>query len=1325
MEGSQAGIKLEGSKNWNVWKFQTMVVLRGHGLLDVVEGREVKPEAAGTAAEAWASKDAKAQTFLVTRMTEEVMLHIITCSSSADMWKKLASVYEQKTETSVHIVQQRFFQYKYEEGIEMAVFLSKVQEMKNQLKQMNEDISDKLVITKVLMSLPEDFSHFISAWESAPDDKQTYDNLVARLLVEEERIKEKRSESNQSSAFMAKRFDKKSVKCYRCNKLGHFQSECHSKVDNQNSASSSVNNRHQNFNNSNRKCFYCNKVGHFKSECRFNKNKNNGNAFVVQETFNEHFQQSQWLVDSGASEHMCCDRELFSSYSTLSQKSVIVGNGTAISALGRGQVAAQVFNGSEWIDTTIDNVLFVPVLKTNLFSVNRAADRGYVMLTDDSGCKFYKQKQVCAIANRVGNMYYMDLRYKNSAANVTQVKSELYEWHERLVHQNMQYVKTVLAKNNIQVQDSDVDQCQGCLEGKIHKLPFSTSETKTSRTCELIHADTCGPMEETSVGGSRYFVILKDDYSNYRSVYFVKGKDEVKKCIEDFINQSQNITGNKVKTFRSDNGLEFVNKEVKQLFQLHGIVHQTTVPYTPEQNGKAERENRTLVEAARTMLYSKDMPKKLWAEAINTAAYVLNRTGKSNEPGKTPFETWTKETFDINTLKIFGTPVFVHIPKEKRRKWDSKGEKGVMVGYGQHVKGYRIYFPNKNDVETKRDVVFIEQKERTEVPEEREPLVSLDVEAGMPEPSYEGHVNEECAVIQQNVQDINVGSDDRLLPGESSDSEYEPCATSEESAEEVAERPYQEVRRGQRTRKPNPRYMCNNVTTETEYPSTYQEAMRRKDASKWEEAVKRELDTLKENETWTICEGHDGHNSVSCKWVFKVKNCNNLTQYKARLVARGFEQNDMFNLGEIYAPVAKMSTFRLFIAVATNMNLPIYQMDVTGAFLYGDIDEDVFIKLPEGAYSNENERIVKLNKSLYGLKKSPKYWNEKFNSVITKEGFASSKCDSCFYSRCNSNSQTYVLLYVDDILIFGNDEKQICDLKSKLNKEFKMKDLGLVSNFLGINVKQDLENNITTLDQKEYLENVLKRFDMQDCKPMSTPMDPNSTEIFKNCKLDKNSENLCRQIIGCLMYAVCGTRPDLCVALSILSRYQNRADNVLLTALKRVLRYVKHTLSYKIEYVCSGETLVGWVDADWASDVEDRKSTTGYVFFYKNCLVSWSSKKQCSVSLSSTESEYVAMSVAASEACWLINMLDDFNIKNVCPLNIMCDNQSAMMAASSDSIKRLKHVDIRFHFVKELVKREKLKLMYVKSEDQIADMFTKPLRKESLLKFCFMCGLKN
>lgn len=251
------------------------------------------------------------------------------------------------------------------------------------------------------------------------------------------------------------------------------------------------------------------------------------------------------------------------------------------------------------------------------------------------------------------------------------------------------------------------------------KLPFSASETKTTRTCERIHADTCGPMEVPSVGGSRYFVIMKDDYSNFRSVYCVKGKDEVKKCIENFLNRAENITNNKVLYFKSDNGLEFMNKAVQDLFSKRGIIHQTTVPYTAEQNGKAEREIRILCEAARTMLCAEGLPKKLWAEAVQTAAYVLNRTGNSNEVGKTPYETWTNKHYDINNLKVFDTPVYVHIPKEKRTKWDSKGEKGIMVG--EEVKGYRVFFEKYNNFESKRDVVFLP-------PVQKENIVRLDYE---------------------------------------------------------------------------------------------------------------------------------------------------------------------------------------------------------------------------------------------------------------------------------------------------------------------------------------------------------------------------------------------------------------------------------------------------------------------------------------------------------------------------------------------------------------------------------------------------------------------
>ncbi|CAG9571437.1 unnamed protein product [Danaus chrysippus] len=441
-----------------------------------------------------------------------------------------------------------------------------MQELQCQLKQMGEEISEKLIITKILMSLPEEYKHFISAWESASDDKQTLDNLVARLLNEEQRLKDKNEETaSSSSAFTVK--CKKPLKCFTCGKAGHFQKEC----------SSIKNNSEKNDSN---KCFYCGEVGHYQLQCWFKKNKN-------------------------IHKHKNIKKVMHLVYQIQSMTSIKSRSGPWT------QVALKIKNGDEWIDTTINNVLYVPHLTINLFSVNRAADNGYVMMTDEKYCKFYKHGVVCATANRIGNGYFMKLRFNCNMVNVAKTElSDLNTWHQKLAHQNFDQVKKVLQKHNINVKQHSVPKCEDCLQGKIHRLPFTNSEYTSTRTCELIHADVCGPMEEASVGVSKYFVLMKDDFSNFRCVYFIKNKNETIKCIEDFLNKAENITGNKVMLFRTDNGLKFINKNVKELFSGRGITHQRSVLYTPEQNGKAERDNRTLVEAARTMLHAKNLSKQ-------------------------------------------------------------------------------------------------------------------------------------------------------------------------------------------------------------------------------------------------------------------------------------------------------------------------------------------------------------------------------------------------------------------------------------------------------------------------------------------------------------------------------------------------------------------------------------------------------------------------------------------------------------------------------------------------------------------------------------------
>lgn len=457
---------------------------------------------------------------------------------------------------------------------------------------------------------------------------------------------------------------------------------------------------------------------------------------------------------------------------------------------------------------------------------------------------------------------------------------------------------------------------------------------------------------------------------------------------------------------------------------------------------------------------------------------------------------------------------------------------------------------------------------------------------------------------------------------------------------------------------------------------------------------------------------------MDSKWIFTKKNVGENKICKARLVVRGFQQKDVID--DVYSPVLKLQTLRILLSVAAQKNYEIHQMDVKGAFLYGRIDEDVYLKPPEGVNIREGY-VLKLTKSLYGLKKSPKYWYEHFNETIQTYGFQRSQNDYCLFSK----GDIYLLLYVDDLLIFGLDSKEINRLKTYLSDKYRMKDMtNNVLNYLGISIEK-VDRDIF-INQTDYLKSVLDKWGMTDCKGCDTPMDQNFILEIDNSEIDLSLEHKCRSLIGSLMYAMIGSRPDIATSVCYLSRFQSKPCEKLYKSIKRVLRYIKQTVNYSLCFKkddnVSNGILVGYADADFGRDTVDRKSTSGYLFKLFNNTVIWKSRKQSTVALSTTESELISLCEASMEACWLIKLLKDLNImiENV---TIFEDNQSCIKTVKNPDQKRLKHIDVKYNFIKEKVESGVIIVRYVSTKDQLADILTKPLSKIQQNYFVKCMGL--
>ncbi|KRX41523.1 Retrovirus-related Pol polyprotein from transposon TNT 1-94 [Trichinella murrelli] len=518
-------------------------------------------------------------------------------------------------------------------------------------------------------------------------------------------------------------------------------------------------------------------------------------------------------------------------------------------------------------------------------------------------------------------------------------------------------------------------------------------------------------------------------------------------------------------------------------------------------------------------------------------------------------------------------------------------------------------------------------------------------------------------------------------------------------------------------------------------PKSVAEALSCHESKEWLEAMKREYEALVKNNTWEIVNRPQRQKVITCQW-FNADG--SIKQRKTRLIAKRFLQRPNIDFHERYAPVARLSSIRTILAISANYGLIAHQLDFVSAYLNGEIEEEIYMEIPEKrdevlkcskVKQNLDGKVCRIRKSLYGLKQSGRQWYKKLDEKLSQYGLKATSGDPCVYFERPGRELAIAAIYVDDVIIASNNTARLNELKKALAKSFKMNDMGPIHYCLGIEIKQSANGDIE-MSQQKYIMDILEKFRMMNSKPVETQIDASnklSAELFPRTEAEKaEMQNMpYRSLVGSLMYLSVSTRPDIAFAVSLFSQFNENYCSQHWTAAKRVLRYLKKTASYGLRFQRNSGALVGFSDADWGGNSDDRRSYTGYVFKFGNAAINWESRKQRTVALSSTEAEYMALSEACKEAMHLKRMIEA--ITGLCKSVVLqSDNRSELKLAKNPVFQaRTKHIDIRYHFIREAAERKDVELRYLPTEQMMADVLTKGLFKPKHEKCISEIGLGN
>ncbi|KAI9162373.1 hypothetical protein LWI28_026651 [Acer negundo] len=979
-----------------------------------------------------------------------------------------------------------------------------------------------------------------------------------------------------------------------------------------------------------------------------------------------------WIIDSGATDHISSSSNLFCKNNSCSLPPVLLPSGDKANIIAKGSLP---LNSVYYLH----NVLCVPTFKVDLISVSR--------LTGGLNCSItffpywcvlqdLATKRMIDLGKQRNGLYYLAaLAAKNSihvhktatkqpTCNLTISSTDL--WHNCLGHASSPRL-SFIAKNFLNFSVQSNNACPVCPLAKQSRLPFSPSVISSIKPFEIIHCDIWGRYRHPSLSGAHYFLTIVDDFTRFTWIFLMRHKTEAHSLLNKFFSFVQTQFESHIKTFRSDNGGEFIS--LRSFFQDRGVIFQHSCVYTPQQNGVVERKHRHILQVARALQFQAHLPTQFWGECALTAVHIINRLPSPVLSFKTPFELLYSKPPSFSHLRVFGCLAYATNVRVSH-KFDHRSIPSIFIGYPIGQKA-----PNCPSPPVTGPIPLVARDISWPVSLSSTPEAFLSPNVTPPplpdaspsstsSPIPDIHLsNTTTPPTFQNPFPASHPSPppEQSNPSPSLPSPPPPSPTPSPEPSTILtlsspDLPYHSpphvpdpvplpLRRSSRQSGPPVKlkdFICNSVssdqstsfslgpTTGTRYPlakyvsyhrylpqyrsfvaqlgviaepRSYSEAVVHPE---WQAAMRFELRALQANGTWTLTPLPAGKTPIGCRWVYKIKlrSDGSVERYKARLVAKGFTQLEGINYQDTFSPTAKITSVCCLLALAAARGWSLYQMDVNNAFLHGDLTEEIFMSPPPGLQRQGEKLVCRLHKSLYGLKQASRQWFAKFSKAVCSAGFVQSRADHSLFTKTQGKLFTVLLIYVDDILITGNDPVSIAATKNFLHSHFNLKDLGILKYFLGIEISASKKGIF--ISQHKYALEIIEDVGLLGAAPIDTPMERGLKLSDKSDLLKDPSKY--RRLVGRLIYLTV-SRLNITYAVHVLSRFMHQPRKFHMEAALRVVRYLKGAPGQGLFFSSNSDfRLRAYCDSDWAGCPLTRRSTTGYCVFLGSSLISWRSK---------------------------------------------------------------------------------------------------------------------